>query len=614
MPNDAGKRLRNVSWWVLLGGIACCLVVMSDAGSLLGSVRDANNHGYTANVFTGLHFQVDDYRAALATWRSVSPRVFVAHLIADLIFILLYSGSLRRVFDTKSTKPPFKAIHVLVAFDLVETILAFKINISPTPKWVMVTHAWICGGKWLAVVAVTLTFVAVHLNQQNSRASSTWTILRNCKRQLVFISVFGLLVAMPPGGSLSQVPDIVRAELENFWSLRTVAVLAGPALLAASIVVSARLTLPTNRSPTQVGTGVLLLISVLMLILIGLVEVLFDRTSWVPMAPLIVVVGSVVVLRLLNRFEELDEHQKMLRPLTLRVLTTANDADFAERNRVLGALAAAVIALTGIGLVRSASPLVLLNLAGAAGWVEFFSGIVVATGGAFVTQHLVGRILGRSGVVGFRSTRLSLARFCFGMTTSVVVAIGIFLAAKPELAGVLGATAVLCIALSNVTIGLGALAWLTRSGLHWNSFNRLGFQRSPWGALLALTYLVVSLMNQRGEYHRIDFHKAEPLIDGNNVSTTTPGKTETMSQALSKWSKQNSDSKCDGPLVVVAAAGGGIRAAAFTGYALETLFQGKCRKISCLRSRVNPAVLSVQRIGASTEMLSGSKGWRVKTH
>jgi hypothetical protein len=130
--------------------------------------------------------------------------------------------------------------------------------------------------------------------------------------------------------------------------------------------------------------------------------------------------------------------------------------------------------------------------------------------------------------------------------------------------------------LALLTLLGGALQWLGERQAPYAPLRRLGFRdRTPFLALLAVTFLLAGLFNVQGGYHAM-------RVDGPSDTVAAPFD---LARSFGRWLAQVSGA-CrvggeyaaeDGeavPLVMVAAPGGGIRAAYWTDRALHRLRAG----------------------------------------
>ena len=415
--------------------------------------------------------------------------------------------------------------------------------------------------------------------------------------QLVIIAIFGVLVALPGGSALAQAPDVLRVQIDplidgNAWPGARPFVLSTLALglFAISAVTSAVIggPVPTARRKT-VGTAIPLAVTVIVSALLAVFGFLFDGgVSPAPWASVLVVAALAVAawiatLATGDRAEDVTKPESIPSQWQTRRGPAAVGGGTPNLlvnpdglSRWASALAALVVIAGGIGLIRAAAPIVMLG--DRSPWWWLFAGlgaVVVITGGVaaqwILSTGVVPRIL-----TGNRRRRVLIG------TTIVALVIGLagWLAIDPAAARHWGSTGAATIAFSLYALVLGGLQRLARQGRPWRATQRLGFGvTTPWAFLLFVVWAVGSFLNGQPGYHQVALLPERPA--GETPASVT-GRHESIDAAFTSWVAANESADCGSasspiPLVMVAAPGGGIRAAYWTGTTLEALFPGACR-------------------------------------
>jgi len=156
----------------------------------------------------------------------------------------------------------------------------------------------------------------------------------------------------------------------------------------------------------------------------------------------------------------------------------------------------------------------------------------------------------------------------------VIVPIAPWLLVVPSHGAYWTTTGVVAIGFAFLALVIGLLKWISRRYPPWDATDSLGFgRRTPWLALLGVTWVVASILNTDGVYH-----DARVSTD---LGPSAPRYTD-LKSAFDTW--LGAQDQCAGaagqvPMVLVAASGGGIRAAYWTAVTLDALFgsqRGKC--------------------------------------
>ena len=237
---------RFITWMaVALGGV--CMVVMRDVSLLLGSIQKDAYATYPASVLFKPRLHPGEGAAeitgAWAVWDGFAGRdlLVATHLGVDVVYMAVYGFLLWRVLKSLdfSTRRVRWLVGIVVGADVLEggaTACALLIGNATTGVG---TLPWISNLKWLAVTVALVTVllgwlsgragdrsagpIAANVVEHAREATTTpapagtarpWSRL---KGQLAVAGGFTLLVALPAGGPLDQIPDVLRNSLEDPW-------------------------------------------------------------------------------------------------------------------------------------------------------------------------------------------------------------------------------------------------------------------------------------------------------------------------------------------------------------------------------------------------------------
>jgi hypothetical protein len=232
--------------------------------------------------------------------------------------------------------------------------------------------------------------------------------------------------------------------------------------------------------------------------------------------------------------------------------------------------------------LAAATPLVVLGLALVQATV---AEVAWARRDAYLWWTLLGAILAIAGLVVFAVARSGRSQWLVDRAWIVVaptIALLVFVVWRIWMhpwrtADALGAFGVFAAAAGAALLVAYLLMWPEERLRPPSVFAVVCLRRIPVFALVALWSLVAAFLDQGG------FHDVRPHAAG---GTLRPGGVDkerglTVDAAFSRWLRQNpAPGSADGgqrahPLVLVAAAGGGVRAAYWTGLVLECVFAGR---------------------------------------
>jgi hypothetical protein len=447
--------------------------------------------------------------------------------------------------------------------------------------------------KWVALGAALVTLLALWVKP--TPESTSWAdfvaAIRNARRGdaqhpaiallglIGLVALFVALVAIPAGGPLEQIPDVLRYQLsaEAGWLLRILSTFA--LLLFTGAVVAAGLAstdpASTYAQGTTLKTGVVVgLAAFVSLVLLILAGVLDGHWRPSPLAPVLVASALTVAAWLGKKARVAPSLGESVSPVRAPAAAVAPDG---RRSTWVGALGGTILVAGGLGLVRAAFPAIVLQLDTQLGavpwWIAVIGGVLTALVGGFVAQWIVELVERKAAASATGRAWYRLGPIVGAAAVTLVVAA--WLAIKPDHAKYWGTTGVTAIGFGVLALVIGLLKWAARRYPPWEVTYSLGLgRRTPWLALLAVTWAVASVINTAGIYHdaRVDSH----------LGPGTPRYSD-LDSAFGAWLKVQTDScaPVDGrpiPLVLVAAPGGGIRAAYWTATTLYRVISsnGEC--------------------------------------
>lgn len=387
-----------------------------------------------------------------------------------------------------------------------------------------------------------------------------------------------------------------------------------------------------------------------------------------PLAPVLVIGGIWAASSAMARFRRKADRQDgsvpdsgptELAPGTGSVGPPAGavQATAEQKSSRIGALAGAVTVIGAVGLVRSTAGALLLGeghaaaalaalgamvvlVAAAIAWERWHSTrritalvLLIATLGLLGGGVIVGDLwfvagLGvASALLGGIATdrlvqRADVGRDDIGRVLQsalwgsalLVLALAVVLLVRPWLGYFPGTTGVVALGLSVASLAAGGLVWLSRRFVHWGAGKRLLLgPRPPWGVIIVVTWLVAGALNDAPGYHEV---RVETSSSSTGRATSLAGGGKGAS-AFDQWMdaqdgcaiERNGDQVY--PLVLVAAPGGGIRAAYWTVGVLDTLFgeQPRSGESSCTSRRLFAiSGVSGGSVGAATWLAAERRG------
>jgi hypothetical protein len=613
-----GARVHTFRIWLVIGIAAISAVMMIDLGRLLGDIQSPGYEAYDAGVFTEPTFTFLDttnFENAIALWNEATKgdsgfpyvyRLVVLHLLVDaLAFAPAYCFLIFLMLRRLPGGSPTEAVHRFAFFvsasvlvtDEIETFTTLFVihDLVAQPKHLILIQG-LTLTKWLALTvaivpaAIIWGTTVVQRRKNYGRTDHPGRVLAPL---IVLVGLFAALVALPAGGPLEQLPDVLRAQLLSWpdWGvfLRSAFALA---LFAACVTIAGHASIAESWSPQGNAVASFLANWKVVLAAAGVSAVLSiavliqDRAfSWVPSSYFFVACGLVIAARL-------------ARGAGLKADMRPNPADYLEEaNTWINALAGAVVVVGGLGLIRAAFPPLVVGLEDYryVWWIAGCIGVLVALGGGFATQQATGslrRALKKKPV----HRRVNWITVAWVTVAVIVGTVAGLLARFPLSAGFVGTPGVIAISFALLALLIGFVKRISRRHPPWEAAHslRLG-NHTPWLALLVLTWLVASALNSEGVYH--DARIENELGPSNHRYTD-------LRDAFNDW--LNAQRECQPakdqpiPLVLVAASGGGIRAAYWTSATLDSLFSASRHDDCAARRLFAISGVSGGSVGATT--------------
>jgi hypothetical protein len=182
-----------------------------------------------------------------------------------------------------------------------------------------------------------------------------------------------------------------------------------------------------------------------------------------------------------------------------------------------------------------------------------------------------------------------------GFAVGIFVLLGLF----PSFAAVIGVAATATLALGSIAGMLSATALLIQDRPTAEIFRWIGLHRSPLVTMLALTLVLVSIFGGQGSIHE---------VDRGTTSTSADDTRLTMADSFDAWLRSSEPCLTTAggrpvrPMLLIAAEGGGIRAAYWTVRGLQAIADTTCGARSALFS----AGASGGAVGLTVARFSGT--------
>jgi hypothetical protein len=364
-------------------------------------------------------------------------------------------------------------------------------------------------------------------------------------------------------------PDVLRAQLGDWsrlwWTLGAVNMLCATTAMAMVPGVRSR-----QGLPRRVGRCLVPVVGLVLTIVVGAIS--WSREGWspAPLAYLLVPVGA-LLLHLLSRLVPVDNQPQIGR----RPIWTLETRARVIVSWLLGAMVLAFV----LGYVRATVPLFMIEgpEPQAVTW-GMRSSLVAALLAPVLTATVAYILIERVQAKGTHRWHRRTLIFWAVDAIAVLLVAG-SLATSPDRADAMGTPAAVMFGLAFWMLVVAATGWLSRNRTWvWRASGDkvegvLG-ARTPWMAMLVAVWLVAGALDFRAGY------QDARTLDVPLGESAAPGRTRTMDDAFVSWAAQwreNGVDKCvsaDGsvPLVLVAAPGGGGKAAYWTAYGMDQVF------------------------------------------
>ena len=452
--------------------------------------------------------------------------------------------------------------------------------------WAWVSWA-LTVAKWLLVVVLVLGVIIRARRQVPAPSSSDGVpsspragrrLLTAVKWQrYTAVMVVVLLVLMTGSGSdmLDQVPDAQRAWLPLGWrSLDAITAFIGLTLVSCALVSLGRLRArqferrTTPKAPTPVALYVVpLAIAVALLAVAAVIAATGATVAWVRTGIAALVIGGPSLVSYVG--------WRRTRSAVPEHPTKPADADSIATTRDLGdALAVTLMTIGFLGLVRSYTAPAMLHRPWLVVVPVLFGLLAVAlwwAAGRALEDWPAWLDAPEAPSPSAIPTRLPA--FSISVTLLTIAVSLALLAAPIRVSSFLGLVGTAVVVLGALVLGFG---WLTATLNAWQPVELLrvfGLRATPFLTMLLLVGLLANVFSPRDEQHDIR-------------TTTTAGATSpaagSLDAALASWLAQAPTCVVSGrsvrPLVLVAASGGGIRAAQWTVQSLARIRDLPCGK------------------------------------
>ncbi len=416
--------------------------------------------------------------------------------------------------------------------------------------------------KWIGLILVAAPFVVIAIR---TLASVLWPCVRTAWFPMA------LLVLLAVAAGTDQATDVVRrwGPGQTIWTMLAVALLSVAVGLAGArafqigrlpIVVRAQ---GRPLSVASVGRAAVRILPLAVLTVVALIVA--KAMDWRGVAVLAALLGGVYLLSLpLQQFWEAEQ--------TVNV-PAVQTAPAPLRQRLGTVLAAAVPLLVGVAVLRAATADVFYKLS-SGGWLER-EHLMLVLGVALVVIGTILAAVCSSRLIHWTSQGGRVRRYGLLLGLAVIVVLPAALLTLRSTTLVVsqgfGSVAIVLVFLTVLVLVASGLLVLgdVASRTSWARdavlpppARLLGFQRPPMVGLLVVWIALASLLGPAG-YHDVRLlRRAEVAVD-----------VKTLTTEFSNWRGRQPDSGSGEPLLVVAASGGGLRAAYWTAAVLDCILE-----------------------------------------
>ena len=656
MEAEDGARFPLAAVW--LGGVLILAgVAFREIGVFLLRIEGSSN-AYGPSVFTGWQLkasETDDLMAAAGpggvwTTNALADPFVSWHLSLDLVFVFVLAAALFRALVAVGEPPrPRRRLRVpeswlvvllpltYACLDLAETGYTFgafgcrglggsECVFAITPDQAQTIHR-LSDLKWLGLVANLVVIAGLYFwNGAEGRVS--WQRRRELRVGLrgqelgvagppvgafVVVGLFVVLIALPGGSALDQMPDVIRAQIDqaqagaraHVWASAVALLLFLSSLYVVAFTRPPAHPTPPPRPHERAPRGWLQhLVAGLELrgtdlaVLAGagavsaVVAIVHDQTEGgagllAAFTPLMVVTAVLLLAAGTRGFRSYVQERRAVMAVTQRgpAASPAPEAlAAAERGvRLRAALLIGLVVLAvGVAVVRATLPPYMTK-----GEAEGAERPVLALAVLFSLVAPVAVVWWMDRALRAWGGPDSPARQRRGIIGVVAVAVTallvVRLAVHPEYAAGLGAPATVLVSLTGWLWVVAGFAFLGRHWV-WDRTRQLGLgRRTPWLGLTVAAWLIAGVADTTGGYHDTR------TIAVPDEQRDAPGLTRDLDGAFATWASQFAAPDTVGcrdpragagagspnrtvPLVLVAAPGGGGKAAYWTALAMDRAF------------------------------------------
>lgn len=391
---------------MVASAMAVLFLMMSELSRLTGEVLDTEGRSWPANTLMGLGLPAREgwgasftgaFAGARTTWMTI-------YLLLDIAFVMLYLWAAWTAKRT-SWKALAVAVSFMAGFDLVEDVLALVAThwVSPPPGVASVLSWVLYGATVLKTLSLGAALVTVFYRAREDAAYrgrlGRWVVGAYRQRFSVLAVVPLAVIGVMPGSDLlDQLPDVQRRWLLDGFG-HAVAATIVVVLVAVSLLTLGRLRsttvwnppTPTATDSMRASLGLVVIVPALVLLCWVVMLVRGSATlTEIPGLlwwPLILFVGIPVVIAAVSaliRWRHAtagqDEGSDWFPRPSFGSPSAATKAVVARAGDIIATTA---IVIAALGLVRSYTSVVALYLAGTpitAGWAAV--GLVVGAVGA----------------------------------------------------------------------------------------------------------------------------------------------------------------------------------------------------------------------------------------
>jgi hypothetical protein len=564
--------------------------------------------------------------------------LFHAHIAVDFAFIVAYAllGLVIVLFVKRRWWRWLAGISLaaLVVVDVLENSLALAVfggADNLTPALVVLTKI-----KWLLVAALLIVAVIGLVvrapEKYASKASETseerrqsplgraWTAILLQRFSLLPSLVFFVLSVTSGAAILEQLPDVERAWVDSgVGRVRAFYALAATLIVAISAFITTRLRIgfvekfskpgqpypPARLSYWAIGPAVVVVFAMLAL-LVGRTGATWPealsaqpgssgelhtlRTLVFVGVPLVAIIGISLLLRKIWT-EHLERDRKAELP-------EVDDQDVAPVTIVGDIATAAVLVVAGLGLLRAFAPVLILReqlvqVDMTLVWVCVGTGLILTLLPWLIMILTIGlEVPPTLRIASWDPVRTGVSLMIAWILIFFVLGL------VPTLAARLGLAATAVLGIGSLTGIVSAMGLIVQPNAPAEVFRLLGFKRTPVVTVLAVIVVLVMVLSGKGTIHEVDRGSVSGQVDSR----------KTMAEAFQAWSTDPNGCEFTvagrrvRPMLLVAAEGGGIRAAYWTVRGLEAMGEYTCAGRSVLFS----AGASGGSVGLTVARFSGT--------